>query len=154
MAVSGVVPRDGGRVQARGVVWLAVGVVLVAGAGAAIYSSRDDTQLRAYTAAPPCASLDDALAGKDCRYTVAATITDSGRDTAGTELFFTIRGTSDPAYFAVVPGDTSITVGNQVQVEFWRMRVTKVGNTITADNPASDPRAGNLLEIGVLLALL
>jgi hypothetical protein len=86
---------------------------------------------------------------------VAATITDSGRDTAGTELYFQIPGTPPlPGYRAVVPGDTSITVGSQVQVEFWGMRLTKVGNTITADNPASDPRAGNLLEIGVLLALL
>jgi hypothetical protein len=122
--------------------------------GAAIYSSRDDTQLRSYNAAPLCASLDDALAGKDCRYTVAATITDSAGDGTGTDLFFDIPGASGGSYWARVPGNTSLTVGSQVQLEFWMMRVTKVGNTITVDNPAGDPRSGNLLEIGLLLALL
>jgi hypothetical protein len=34
------------------------------------------------------------------------------------------------------------------------VRVTKVGNTTTADNPANDPRPVYLLEIGLLLTLL
>ena len=154
MAVSGIVPRDTGRVRFQGVAWLAVGVALLTGAGAAIYSSRDDTQLRSYTAAPPCASLDDALAGKDCRYTTTARVTDSMGDGGGTDLDFEIPGTAGPSYMARVPSDTSIAVGSQVQVEFWMMRVTKVGNTTTADNPANDPRSDYLLEIGLLLAFL
>jgi hypothetical protein len=153
MAVSGLVPRDGRRVRAQGVAWLAVGVALLTGAGAAIYSSRDDSRLRAYTAASPCASLDDALAGKDCRYTTTARVTASVREWGGTRLYLEDLGTFSP-YDALVPGDTSIAVGGQLQVEFWMVRVTKVGNTTTADNPANDPRPVYLLEIGLLLTLL
>src|SRR5689334_13750274 len=110
MAVSGVVPRDDRRVRAQGVAWLIIALALLAGAGVATYSSRDDARLRSYASAPPCASLDDALAGKFCRYTTTATVTDIVGDTSGTDVYFEVPGASVPSYDARVPGDTSITV--------------------------------------------
>jgi MYXO-CTERM domain-containing protein len=140
--------------RAQGVVWLALGVALLTAAGVAIYASRDDSRLRAYAVAPACASLDEALAGNDCRFTTTAIVTDIIGDGGGTDLDLEIPGTFGPGYTARIPGQTSITNRSQVQVEFWMQRVTKVGNTTTADNPASDPRSDYLLEIGLLLALL
>jgi hypothetical protein len=38
-----------------------------------------------------------------------------------------------------------------VQVEVWRLRVTKLDGANTTANPANDPRPGTLLVIGLLV---
>jgi hypothetical protein len=158
MATNAAVPQTGQRVRAQGVIWLAFGLALLAGAGAAMFFSRDNTQLRAYNSAPLCASVADAMDGKDCRYTTTAPVTQLVGDQAGTDIYFHLPGTYGPDYQARLPNavqlDPSIRVGSQVQVELWMYHVTKFANLITADNPANDPRPGYLQEIAALLALL
>jgi hypothetical protein len=153
MATNAVVPQAGPRVRAQGVIVLAFGVALLAGAAAATYVSRDDSQLRAYNSAPSCASLDDAIAGKACRYTTTAFVTGSGGgNNANADVYFRLSGT----YFdATVPNaDVSIAVGSQVPVEIWAGRVTKIAKLTTTANPVNDPRPGTLREIAALLAML
>jgi hypothetical protein len=145
-----------GRAQA--VIWLAIGLALLGAGVAAIYFSTRNDLLTSYRDAPACTALDDALAGKDCRYTATATVTEISGDPGGSAVFFDLPGSYSPFYWAVLPRgtrtDSSLSVGSQVQVELWRYRVTRLAGEATAANPENDPRPGNLLAIGGLLSLL
>jgi hypothetical protein len=159
MATGAVVRQTGTPVRAVGVIWLVIGIVLLIGAAAALYFSRDDSQLRAYSSAPACASVDEAIAGKDCRYTAMATVTGINGDGSSTYVSFDLVGESytpfgDAAVPRSVQPDVEIPIGSQVQVVIWRQQVTRIANLTTAANPVNDPRQGNLGAIGLLLLLL
>lgn len=135
--------------------------LLVAGAGcvAIFFSTRNDA-LAAYNAAPACASLGEAEAGKGCRITETATITLVAWDgvMSETDIYFAFPGPYIPPSPARLPAGILVTrtvaVGAQVPVEVWGYRVTKIAGVTTEDNPANDPRPGNLRITGVLLAVL
>lgn len=147
-------PRSTFGARAQAVVGLAIGLGLLAGAGAALYFSTQNDLLKSYNAAPGCASLADAAAGKDCRYTATATVTQLGGDDHGTSVYLDVQGPYSPFFVARLTREVQVDTlvpGSQAQVELWRFRVTKFDGAITSDNPASDPRPGTLLVIGLLL---
>jgi hypothetical protein len=136
------------------VVRLAAGLGLLTGAIVALYFSTQNALLTSYNAAPTCPALADAAAGRDCRYTTTATVTEVFGDDHGTSVDFDLQGSYSPFPAARLPRDVqtdTLVPGSQVQVELWRHRVTKFDGARTADNPALDPRPGNLLVIGLLL---
>jgi hypothetical protein len=136
------------------VVSLAIGLGLLMGAIAALYFSTQNDLLTSYKAAPYCPALADAAAGKDCRYSAAATVTQLAGDGGGTSVYFSVLGPYTPLFEARLPPDIqtdALVPGSQVQVELWRLRVTKFNGANTADNPANDPRPGTLLVIGLLV---
>jgi hypothetical protein len=136
------------------VVSLAIGLGLLIGAIAALYFSTQNDLLTSYKAAPECPALADAAAGKDCRYTAAATVTQLDGVEGGTLVYFSVKGAYTPFFGARLPREAqtdALVPGSQVQVELWRLRVTKFDGANTADNPANDPRPGTLLVIGLLV---
>lgn len=139
-------------------VWLAIAFALLTGALASFYFSTRNDSLSAYQSAPTCASLDDAAAGKNCRFSTAAIVTQVTGDANQMEVYFNIPGPYGPYYRATLPGaavpNSSISAGSQVQVEVWGYRVTKLGGVATADNPQNDPRPGTFFLIGLLLGPL
>jgi len=136
------------------VVSLAIGLGLLVGAIAALYFSTQNDLLTSYKAAPPCAALADAAAGEDCRYTAAATVTELVGDENGPYVYLRVQGPYTPFFEAHLAGEVQsdlLVPGSLVQVELWRLRVTKFDGANTADNPANDPRPGTLLVIGLLV---
>lgn len=141
-----------------------VGVVitlLVAGAGGvAIFLSTRNDALAAYNAAPACASLDEAETGKDCRITETATVRLVAWDNVAseTDIYFAFPGPYIPPSPARLPSGAVVTrtlaIDDQVPVEVWGYRVTKIADMTTADNPANDPRPANLRITGVLMVVL
>jgi hypothetical protein len=146
----------GGR--ARAVTSLAIGLGLLAAGVAALYFSTRNELLTSYKSAPTCTAFEDAMAGKDCRYTGTGTVTDISPESAGVSVYFDAPGPYSPFFRARLPLETqpnsSISVGSQVPIEFWRFRVTKFAGAATADNPVNDPRPRDLLEIGLLITAL
>jgi hypothetical protein len=99
--------------------------------------------------------LADAVAGDDCRYTTNARVTQVSGDNAIDEVYFDVPDQYTPFFLGrTTSSDVVPLVGDQVKVEFWRLKVTRLGGAPTVDNPASDPRPGNLLVIGLLLLAL
>jgi hypothetical protein len=147
--------------RARGVsvqaaIMLAIGLALLGGAAAAIFSSQSDPLINSYNSAPTCASLADAAAGKNCRFTSTATVTQIQGNGETVSVYFSLPGPPTGFWVAIlVQPDSSISEGSTVPVEVWGsgMRVTKLGDTNTVDNPTSDPTFGRLLQIGLLLAV-
>jgi hypothetical protein len=143
--------------RARAVVPLAIGLALLAGGVVTLYSSTRNDLLNSYNSAPTCAAPADALAGKYCRYTGTATVTDITPDGRYVGIYLEVLGPYGP-FSARFPPDThttsSISVGSQLQVELWQFRVTKLAGAATADNPVNDPRSGDLLVIGLLITAL
>jgi hypothetical protein len=136
-------------------VWFGIGIALLAGSALAFYSSTKNDAVVAYNSAPACATFDDAVAGKSCIYTITAQVTQVGGDTSTTEIDFQIPGQSIPYYQAKLPGTaTSLRPGDQVQVEFWGLKVTRLDGAPTTNNPASDTPPRTLQVIGALLLLL
>lgn len=136
------------------VVLTAIGVALLSAAVAAIFASSRNDLLDSYNSAPTCAGLSDAVVGKDCRYTTTATVNGIFGDPGGVWVDFDIPGTYTPFSSAMLPNrepPSSLSVGSQVQVEIWRLRVTRIADATTAANPVNDTRPGDLLEIGLLL---
>lgn len=148
-----------GRLSLRAVGLVITLLVAGAGCGAIVFSTRNDA-LAAYRAAPACASLDQAEAGKACRITETATITLVAFDgvTSETDVYFAFPGPYIPPSPARLPTGTIVTwtvaVGEQVPVEVWGYRVTKIAGVPTVDNPANDPGPTNLRITGVLLVVL
>jgi hypothetical protein len=135
------------------IVGLVVGVLLLAAGAAAIYYSTRNYALDAYNSAPNCASLDDAAAGKDCRFMETATIT-SGTGTS--DIYFAFPGPYVPYGHARLPDGVIVKhiEGDRVAVEVWGYRVTKIAGVATADNPANDSRLADLRATGVVLAVI
>jgi hypothetical protein len=145
----------GARVQA--VLMAAISLALLGGAATAIYFSRSDPLVSSYNSAPACATLADAEAGQNCRFTATATVTEIDGTGDGVSVYFQLPGSfagySRAGLPAGVQPDSSIGVGSTVRVEVWGLHVTKLGDVNTVDNPASDPTFAHLLQIGLLLAL-
>jgi hypothetical protein len=159
MAAIAVLPGRARRATALTVAWLVIGLGLLAGSAVALYYSTQNALLSAYNAAPACAA--DAAAGNDCRLTTTATVTEITSDNGITEVYFDVPGKYSPTavpgeyspiFRAVLPAaDTTLAPGDQVRVELWELKVTKVVGMLTADNPAMDPRPGTLRVIALLL---
>lgn len=136
-------------------VWLAIGLALLAGSAVALYFSTRNDALAAYSSAPACATLADAVAGNDCRYTLTAQITQLGGYGDTTDVYFDVPGQYVPFWMGTVPGTgTSLIAGAQIQVEVWRLKVTRIEGAPTTDNPALDTRPRTLQVIGGLLLIL
>lgn len=141
----------------RAVILLAIGLAVLAGATAAFYFCFRDAQLlSSYNSAPVCPTLTDALAGKKCRYSGTATVLYMSQESGTAYIYFALPGLNDRQFSARLPlfirPDSS--AGDQVPVEFWSGHVTRLGDAVTADNPKSLPRSGDLLAIGVMLVPL
>jgi hypothetical protein len=133
-------------------VWLAIGLGLLTGSAAALYFASQNDALTAYRSSPACATFADAVAGDSCRYTVTARVKQVFEDTGSADVYFEVPGQYSPFFMATLgAGDTWPSVGDQVQIELWQGKVTRIGSTNTYENPASDPRNKTLLAIGVLL---
>ena len=134
---------------------IGIGLALVVTALTAIYFSTRNDLLAEYRSSPVCASFADALAGSSCRYAGTATVTNLEGDPGGQSVYLSFPGTyvqSFRATFAVDSAAASLLItGDQVQVEIWRSRVTRVAGADTADNPANDSRPGDFRDIGLLL---
>ena len=137
------------------IVGLAISALLIGAGGAAIYLSTRNPALDAYNSAPTCASLQDAAAGKDCRFTESATITD-GTGTSLSYINFAFPGAYVPYGYARLPDGLFLSqvAGDRVAVEVWGYRVTKIAGHATADNPANDPTQSDLRTTGVVLAVI
>ena len=139
-------------------VWLAIAFALLTGAVGSFYFSTRNDSLSAYESAPTCASLDDAAAGTNCRFSTTAIVTQVTADTNRMDVYFNVPGSYTPGYWTTLQSgaapDSSMRAGDKVQVEFWGYRVTRLGGVATADNPQNDPRPGTYLLIGLLLAPL
>jgi hypothetical protein len=139
-------------------VWLAIAFALLTAAMVSLYFSTQNYSLSAYERAPHCASLDDAAAGRNCRFDTAAIVTQVTGDANQMEVYFKVPGTYSPYYRATLPSgavpSSSIGAGSEVQVEIWGYRVTRLGGVATADNPQNDPRPGTFRLIGLLLVPL
>lgn len=138
------------RPAAQTVVWLFLGLGLLAGSAAALYFSGGNDLQAAYDSAPTCATFADAEAGKNCRYTATATVTNVVMGSGGVEVYFQVPGSYFPRFSATLR-DTSLRDGDQVQVEFWQLKVTRMAGAITVDNPANYTLPGVLRAIGLLL---
>ena len=133
-------------------VWLAIGLGLLAASATALYFSGRNDALNAYRSAPACASIADAVAGLSCRYTVTASVTQVVGDPGSTDVYFDVPGQYSPFFVArLALSDPSPGQGDLTQVELWQGRVTRIGGNNTLDNPAADPRLGTSLVIGLLL---
>jgi hypothetical protein len=136
-------------------VWLVIGVGLFIGSTASLYLSTRNDALVVYNAAPRCAALKDVVAGKDCRYTATATVSAITLDPDGTSVYFDVSGGYIPYFRARFENGTTqsptLSVGDQVTVEFWRSRVTQIAGAATLDNPANDQTPGTFMAIGFLL---
>ena len=155
MAAIAVGSRKGVPAIALVFVWFGIGFALLAGSVVALYSSTKNDALGAYNSAPACATLDDAVAGKSCRYTFTAQVTDLGGDGQSTDVFFDIPGQYTPFWKGTLPdANPSVVVGSEVQVEVWQLKVTRIEGAATTDNPASDTRPRTLQVIGALLLVL
>jgi hypothetical protein len=133
-------------------VWLAIGLGLLAGSAAALYFSSQSDALTAYRSAPACATFADAVAGESCRYTVTARVKQVFGDSGSADVYFDVPGQYSQFWMATLgAGDTWPSEGDQVQIEVWQGKVTRIGSTNTYDNPASDPRLKTLFAIGLLL---
>lgn len=148
-------PRKAHGPGTQAAVWLAITLILLAGAVASFYFSLQNYALSAYESAPSCASLGEAEAGKNCRFSTVAIVTQVTGATNQMEVYFDIPAPYSPYYRATLSSDavlgSSIGAGSQVQVEVWGYRVTRVAGLATTDNPQNDPRPGTFLVIGVLL---
>ena len=128
------------------------------GSASALYLSTRNDALTAYNSTPACVSVEDAVAGKDCRYTGTATVSAITPDVDGTNAYVDVSGVYIPSLrarvgsgFTQVP---SLSVGDQVTVEVWRSRVTRLAGAATLDNPVNDPTPDTSRVIGFLLAPL
>ena len=152
MAATAVHSARARRLGVPVLVGLIVGPGLLAASLAALYFSTRNDDLTAYRAAPPCASFEDAVAGKDCRYTMTATVSEVVADNTVDSIYFDVPRHYSPFFVArVAAGDVPVGAGDQAQVEVWRLKVTKIDGIATHDNPATDPRVTNLRIIGLLL---
>ena len=158
MAASAVLSRVARCVRAPAVIPLSIGLALLVFGVAALYFSTRNDLLNSYNSAPICADFADAVAGKNCRYTGQATVTNVSPDSGGAFIDFAVPGSIQPVFRARLPlgaqPNSSISLGSQVLVEFWRFRVTRLAGAATADNPVNDPGPGDLLTIGLLITAL
>jgi hypothetical protein len=140
------------------IVGLVISIPAVSAGCAAIYLSTFNSALNAYNSAPRCASLGEAEAGKDCRISEPATITQVRRDGDTADIYFGLPGPYIPSSPARLPAGVvvsgTVAVGAEVPIEVWGYRVTKIAGVTTADNPENDPRPVNLRITGALLAVL
>ena len=155
MAVIDAGSRKDASAVALMLVWFGIALALLAGAVVALYPSIKNDGLVAYNSAPACTTLDDAVAGKSCRYTFTAQVTDLGGDGRSTDVFFDVPGQDIPFWKATLPDtNPAVVVGSQVQVEVWQLKVTRIEGAPTTDNPATDSRLATLQVIGAILLVL
>ena len=141
-------------VPALMLVWFGIALALLAGSAAALYSSTKNDALVAYNSAPACATLDDAMAGKSCRYTFTAQVTDLGGRGQTTDVFFDTPGQYTSFWMGTLPNaNPPVVVGSQVQVEVWQFKDTRIEGAATTDNPVNDSRPRALQVIGAILLL-
>lgn len=149
MAAIAVPPRKARGAVALTLVWLVIGGGLLAASTVALYNSTRNDLLTAYNAAPACATFADAAAGKDCRFTTTGVVVELGGDSETTYVDVLAYGQPFEARLPVQ--DTSPYVGEGIQVEFWQLKVTRLGGVLTVDHPANDIRPRTLLVIGLFL---
>jgi hypothetical protein len=140
------------RIGGYTIVWLVIGLTLLGAAVVALYSATRNDRLAAYHSAPPCASLESANGGADCRYIATGTVTFVAGDTGDTvTVYFDVPGSFSPFFGARLSRGGPVNVGDSVQIELWEGRVTKLGGESTDDNPENDPLPRLLVAIGALV---
>src|SRR5689334_2016841 len=123
MAGIAVLPKAPRSLSARVLVWLVLGPALLAASATALYFSSRNDALTAYNSAPACSTFADAVAGKDCRYTTTATVSMVIGLENAVEVYFDVPGRYSPFFTARLPvSETSLTEGDQVQVELWQSK--------------------------------
>jgi hypothetical protein len=133
---------------------LILGVILVAAAGLALWSSRAaQDNLRSYKAAPACTTvLDDTSI---CRLQTQGRVTSTQESTSTRTLLVTLTETG-ANYFATINKSEAPLTGEVVNVEVWRANVTRLNEQDTVDNPEVNPNLnlnGVVAVIGLFAAI-
>jgi len=146
------------RAKVQAVISILVGcAAVVAGVVGVYFHFHDNAVLDAYRKAATCALAADALTGDGCRYSGAATVTGSSRDTTlSIDLVFAgLEARRFIVSFATdrEPAASSITTGATATAELWNGRVTRFAGVSTAVSPENVPDPNDLLIGGVVFML-
>jgi len=136
------------------VVSLFVGAVLLAGGVVSLYAAIPNARnVIAYDSAPPCASVSQAVAAADCRFSGVANVTFVDYDNSARLV---LPGGSGRVFVGRPPIDASVFFqsGQTVPVELWRGVVTQMAGIQTRDNPELTDNWSTMSGLGVLLTLI
>jgi hypothetical protein len=145
------------RNKLQAVLFIAIAVIGLVTALVLLYFDRHDAaELSAYSSARVCAAPADAIGSETCRYEGQARVVSTRRDTLLYALvaFDSMPGrtfnTSWPA--KTEPDVALLSPGATIDAEVWNGKVTKLGGTITVDNPENVP--ADLWKLSAFFAVL
>ena len=120
-------------------------------------NSRD---IAAYDSASTCASINDAVDGRSCRYEGQARVLGTSRPVRlqVQVAFDSLPGRTFTASFVVAnePDTTALKVGGTVAAELWNGKVTRLAGKTSDDDPGLDTTTPFLITawISVVLGLI
>ncbi len=147
------------KVQAALAIAIGVAVVIVGFFFLYLYLGNS-SDIAAYTSASTCASVNDAVNGRSCRYEGQARVLGISRPVRlqVQVAFDSLPGRTFTASFVVAnePDSTALKVGGTAASELWNGKVTRLDGKTTDDDPELDTTTPFLITaaISVVLGLI